>query len=73
MSLWDRHSTQRCDPLSCWYCLHDWHATHVTLTPHDKWLEEVHLSIGRKEIERIRKNPPTKAPNSPVEPLSEGE
>jgi hypothetical protein len=73
MSLWDSHSTKQCDPLACWYCLNDWHATHVTHVPHDKWLEDAHLSIGRKEIEHIRKNTPTKAPNSQVEPLSEGE
>jgi hypothetical protein len=91
MSLWDRHSTQQCDPLACYYCGvdvsanqrptgglsgspgPDWHASHATHVPHDQWLEEAHLSIGAKELEHIRKNMPTKAPNSPVEPLSEGE
>jgi hypothetical protein len=73
MSLWHAHSTQQCDPLACWYCLHDWRATHVTPIPPDKWLAEAHACIGAKEIEYVLKNMPTKAPNSPVEPLSEGE
>jgi hypothetical protein len=51
----------------------DWHATHVTSVPDEKWLHEAHACIGAKELEHIRKNMPTKAPNSPVEHLSEGE
>jgi hypothetical protein len=97
MSLWDRHSTQQCDPLSCWYCLHANPDHYCNLWTPEQWarelqrrsLHEKELAVQRlrkKEEERARKacgecdgvqptvpESPAKAPNSPVEPLSEGE
>jgi hypothetical protein len=61
MSLWDRHSTKQCDPLACYYCLHPEPDYYCNLYPPENWQ-------AKKRKERL-----TKAPNSPVEPLSEGE
>jgi hypothetical protein len=83
MSLWDRHSTKQCDPLSCWYCLHPEHDYYCNLYFPENWQAKkrkerrVDVSANQRPTGGLSGSPGpeslTKAPNSPVEPLSEGE